>query len=255
MSFDQKEFNSFVLENKIVGIKGEKFKLKSERESNWYANWRLNDAYSIGILGSYVKEFTKDNIGGHDRVDCFYGVPEGATRLGIVTQCKWAEESPNYARGSHVLPMGRGKPKEHGDPKDKYFVGAPRGKTVVLEDVTTTGGSTLKTIANLKEMEKLEIVGVVGLFHRQEKTPIPGKDSEKVVNEYRETFRKATGKEYKNWMSVEQALFEAGVPYYSMTNASEMLPLVVRNLNPPEDVVRNIENELEEYGTVKINLR
>jgi len=255
MLFDQNEFNGFVLKNKIVGIKKEKFKLKSERESNWYANWRLNDVYLINDLGRYVTEFAKDNIGGPGEIDCFYGVPEGATRLAVITQNKWATESPNYAPGSHVLPMGRGKPKEHGDPKDKYFVGEPRGKTVVVEDVTTTGGSTLNTVANLKEMDNVKIVGVLGLFHRQEKTPMPGKDSEKVVNEYREIFRKATGKEYKNWMSVEQALFEAGVPYYSLTNASEMLPLVVRDLNPPEDVVRNIEKELEEYGTVKINLR
>ena len=35
--------------------------------------------------------------------------------------------------------MGRAKPKQHGSPEDKYFVGEPNGKIVVLEDVTTTG--------------------------------------------------------------------------------------------------------------------
>jgi hypothetical protein len=51
--------------------------------------------------------------------DCFYGVPEGATKLAIVTQSKWAQFAPNYGQGSHCLPMGRAQPKEHGDPKDR----------------------------------------------------------------------------------------------------------------------------------------
>ena len=255
MSFDQNGFNDFVLENKIVGVKEEPFTLKSKRKSNWYANWRLNDVYVINVLSDYVTEFTEDQIGGTERVDCFYGVPEGVTRLAVMTQYKWAMKSPDYGPGSHVLPMGRGKPKEHGDPRNKYFVGEPRGKTLVLEDVTTTGGSTLKEIAKLKGMKDVDIVGVVGLFHRMEKTPIPGKDDEGVVGEYREIFKKAAEKEYKNYMSVEQALFEAGVSYYSMTDARNMLPLVVKDLNPPEDVVRKIGKEIEDYGTVKINLR
>jgi orotate phosphoribosyltransferase len=38
---------------------------------------------------------------------------------------------------------GPAQPKEHGAPKDKYFVGAPKGRIAVIEDVTTTGGQVL----------------------------------------------------------------------------------------------------------------
>jgi orotate phosphoribosyltransferase-like protein len=36
-------------------------------------------------------------------------------------------------------------------PKDKFFVGVPKGKTIVIEDVTTTGGSLIETLNGLKE--------------------------------------------------------------------------------------------------------
>ena len=53
--------------------------------------------------------------------------------------------------------MGRGKQKEHGDPKDKFFVGIPNGDTIILEDTTTTGSSLINTIIQLKECKKLSL--------------------------------------------------------------------------------------------------
>jgi orotate phosphoribosyltransferase len=50
--------------------------------------------------------------------------------------------------------MGRAKPKDHGDPKDRYFVGEPGGKVVILEDVTTTGKSLIEKSFRLLIQEK-----------------------------------------------------------------------------------------------------
>ena len=147
--FNQQKFNQFILENNVIGFFEEPITLKSGRLSFWYVNWRnvAQDVFLLDKLTDLVINFVEDlNL----KPDCFYGVPEGATKLGILTQYKWAKKSSNFGLASHILPMGRGKPKDHGDLKDRFFVGMPRGETVILEDVTTTGSSLLETIEKLK---------------------------------------------------------------------------------------------------------
>lgn len=226
-SFNQEEFNRFVLDNGIVGFFEQPIKLKSGRMSNWYVNWRnvAEDVFLLDRLIDYVTRFTRD-LGLEP--DCFYGVPEGATKLGVLTQYKWAKESPNYAPHSHVLPMGRGKPKDHGAPKDKYFVGEPKGKTIVLEDVTTTGGSLLTTIDSLTEAE-IPIIAAFGLTNRMEL-----RDDRQSVEEAVQSRRK--------------------VPYHALSNALQLLPEAYRRLNPGEQIARAIEEEFERYGVKKLKL-
>lgn len=226
MSFNQEEFNEFVLENNVVGFFKEPIKLKSGRMSNWYVNWRTptSDAYLLDRLSDYVLSFAKQL---HLNPDCFYGVPEGATKLGVLTQYKWAKQSSNYGKGSHVLAMGRGKPKEHGAPKDKYFVGQPQGKTIVIEDVTTTGGSLLSTIDALKEAG-VDVIAAVGLTNRMEV--------------------RDDGK------SVKQAVEEKGVKYYELSSALDLLPAVYKKLNPGDEIAKSIEQEFEKYGVEKLKL-
>jgi orotate phosphoribosyltransferase len=226
-NFNQEEFNRFVLEHNVIGFFKEPIRLKSGRTSNWYVNWRniAEDVFLLDKLTDYVIAFTQ-NLGLEP--DCFYGVPEGATKLGIITQHKWAKRSQNYAPGSHVLPMGRGKPKDHGAPKDKYFVGQPRGKTIVLEDVTTTGGSLLTTIDSLAEAE-VPIIAAFGLTNRMELRD--------------------------DGQSVQAAVESKGVPYHALSNALQLLPEAYRRLNPGETIAKAIEDEFERYGVEKLKLR
>ena len=87
-------------------------------------------------LTDYVVSF----VGGLNlKPDCFCGVPEGATKLSLITQFKWAKAQPNYGLGVYPLVMARGKAKNHGDPKDKSFIGTPKGRPIIIEDLTTTG--------------------------------------------------------------------------------------------------------------------
>ncbi|HLD59464.1 MAG TPA: phosphoribosyltransferase family protein [Candidatus Bilamarchaeaceae archaeon] len=226
-NFNQQEFNKFVIDNSIVGFFKEPIKLKSGRMSNWYVNWRnaSEDVYLIDQVSDFVISFTKDK---QLKPDCFYGVPEGATKLALLCQYKWAKNSPTYSKGSHVLPMGRGKPKEHGAPKDKYFVGAPKGNVIIVEDVTTTGGSLIKTIDELSELG-VKIIAAFGLTNRMEK--------------------RDDGK------SVEQAVKEKGVRYYNLSSALDLLPIVYKKEKPAEEIGKAIEEEFEKWGVKKLRIR
>lgn len=225
--FNQEEFNKFVIENNVYGFFDEPITLASGRKSHFYANFRslVQDAWLTDSLTDYLISFAKDK--GLD-VDTFYGVPEGATKIGLIAQYKLAKESDEFSEGSHVLAMGRGKPKEHGAPKDKFFVGVPQGKVVVIEDVTTTGSSLITTIKSLKEAG-VDVVGVVSLSNRMEKRD----DGD----------------------SVKQAIKKLGVSFFSMSSALDILPLMYKKSKPSETTTKSIESEFEECGVEQIKLR
>ncbi|MFX1316499.1 MAG: hypothetical protein ACFE9T_11585 [Promethearchaeota archaeon] len=216
----QKEFNEFILKNDVIGFFEEPLRLKSNRLSYFYINWRnvSEDVFLIDKLTDYIITFVRYlNL----NPDCFYGVPEGATKIGIITQYKWAKKQANYGSGAYILPMGRANPKDHGDPKDRFFLGMPKGNIIIIEDVTTTGGSLITTIRNLKENE-VSIIAAIGITNR---------------NELRDD-----GK------SVEDAIREEGVNYYAMSNAIELIPQLKIN----KDIAKHIERYFKKYGTKEI---
>ncbi len=219
--FSQEEFNEFILKNNIIGFFNEPVTLKSGRKSNWYVNWRkaTDDVFLLERLADYIIEFTED-LGLEP--DCFYGVPEGATKTGIITQYKWAKRSPDYGPGSHSLPMGRGKSKEYGLPENRHFIGKPKGKTIVIEDVTTTGGSLIETIDKLNGAD-VDVIAAFGLTNRMELRD--------------------------DGLSVREAVEAKGVPYYAMSDALSLLPIAYRRLGDA------IEEEFERYGVEKLKLR
>jgi len=225
-TFDQTAFNRFIEENGVYGFFPEAITLKSGRKSHFYANWRniVEDVWLTEKLVEFVIEFVQDKS---IVVDTFFGVPEGATKLGILTQYSWAKQQKNFTKGSHTLAMGRAKPKTHGAPKDKYFVGMPKGRVVVLEDVTTTGGSSIAMLDSLREAG-VTVEALVSLTNRME-TRDDGK-------------------------SVEEAVTEKGVSFYNMSSALDLLPIVYRKLNPGEKIGRAIEAEFERYGLRPIKI-
>ena len=236
MNFSASDFNSFIVENNVIGFFEKPITLKSGRISNWYVNWRTvaEDAFLTEQLVKFVLAFTEQQINSKiiERPDCFYGVPEGATKLGILSQYLWAKSSPNYAKGSHIIPMGRAKPKEHGAPKDKYYVGAPRGKTIVLEDVTTTGGSLIDTIDKLIEAG-VDVIAAYGLTHRMElrddRTPVATEIAKR---------KSASGP----------------VKYLPLSNALELLPLIIAKQQPSSELQQSIIREFSEVGEKELRL-
>ena len=223
--FNSEEFNKFIEESNVYGFFKEAITLKSGRKSHFYANWRnvVEDVFLTDQLSDFVLAFAKTN---NILVDTFYGVPEGATKLGVICQFKFAKEN-NLEKGSFVLAMGRAKPKEHGAAKDKYFVGMPKGNTVVIEDVTTTGGSLINTLNSLKEAG-VNVSAVISLTNRMEK--------------------RDDGK------SVKEAVEELGVKFYSMSGSLDLLPIMYKKLQPGEEVAKEIESEFEQYGVSSLRL-
>ena len=224
--FRREEFLRFIIENDIVGFFEEPVKLKSGRLSPYYVNWRnaANDVYLIDRLTDFIIEFVRER---GLRPDCFYGVPEGATKTAIITQYKWARAQVDYGPGRYVLAMGRGKPKEHGEPKDRFFIGMPRGKTVVLEDVVTTGSSLIENVKKLREAG-VDIEAVVVLTDRNE--------------------RRDDGR------SVAEVFQEMGIPFMPMSNAVEIIPMVASVRRIGEDIKRKVEEYFRRYGTRELKL-
>ena len=224
--FNKPAFNDFILDMKVIGFFKEPITLKSGRESHWYVNWRTvtESVYLTDRLADFVLSFAEQN---KLKPECFYGVPEGATKLALITQYKWAKNQKDYGSGRYPLPMGRGKPKEHGEPKDRYFLGMPHGDTIVMEDSTTTGSSLISAIKNLKE-SGIDVTAAITLTNRMEK-----RDDGKTV---------------------EQAVKELGVKYYAMSDATELLPLAYKKLKPGEELGKKIEEYFKKYGTKEVFL-
>lgn len=222
MKWSKADFYEFIINQEVIGFFDKPIKLKSGRLSYWYVNWRnvAEDVHSIDILSDHVISFVL-NLG--LKPDCFYGVPEGVTKLGIICQYKWAKSQSNFGDISYKLTMGRARPKEHGDPKDMYFLGVPQGNVIILEDVTTTGGSLIQTIKRLKQIN-VSIIAAIGLTNR---------------NELRNDKK-----------SVKTVINELDVQYYAMSNAIDLLP----KLKPEKELARNIEDYFKKYGVQDIKL-
>ncbi|MGM5487807.1 MAG: hypothetical protein ACQESG_02570 [Nanobdellota archaeon] len=226
MGFKKKQFIDFILENDIIGFFEEPKTLSSGRQSSWYVNWRIiaDDVFLLDQLTDFVLDFAHDK---GIEPDCFYGVPEGATKLGLFTQYKWATRSPSYGKHSHALPMGRGNPKQHGAKRDRYFIGEPRDSIALLEDVTTTGGSLIRTIDQLLEDDK-SVPVAIAMTNRMELTP--------------------------EGYSVEDAIQSRGVSYFALSNAFELLPPAYAKKRPGPEIGRSIEHEFQEYGIAPLRL-
>jgi len=217
---EKENFYNFIVNNNIIGLFREPIKLKSGRLSFWYINWRniASDVFLLDQLTDYIFLYL-NYLGLNPK--CFYGVPEGATKIGIITQYKWAKNQENYKSGAYILSMGRGKQKEHGDPKDRFFLGVPNGETVIIEDVTTTGDSLVNAIKKLRELN-VKIIAAIGLTNR---------------NELRDDRK-----------SVKEIILENNVQYYAMSNAFDLLP----KLEITKEIADHIEAYFKKYGTNRI---
>jgi orotate phosphoribosyltransferase len=224
--FNQSAFIEFIIENRVVGFFDAPVTLKSGRQSNWYVNWRTvsGDVYLIDRLADFLIDFAVEK---GLEPDAFFGVPEGATKLGLLATYKWATSRDDFAKGRYALPMGRGKPKEHGAPQDKFFLTPPSGKIVVVEDVTTTGGSLIGALDQLSALD-VEVIAAVGLTNRME-------------------FR-------DDGLSVKDAIAKRGVRYLALSEAADFLPEAYRSLQPGDAIGRAIEAEFMEYGVQPLTI-
>ncbi|HLC82163.1 MAG TPA: hypothetical protein VJH68_05900 [Candidatus Nanoarchaeia archaeon] len=233
MEFQQDLFNDLVIDHSVIQITTTPIKLKSGRESNFYVNWRnlTSDAFMVRVIADHVikKSLDLGQIHGF-RPDTFYGVPEGATGLGIITQYEWASFTPNYAPGSHVISLGRKISKSHGQVQDKYFIGQPKGRTILLEDTITTASSVLAELERLEDAG-IDVVAVLALTDRMQLS--------------------------ENNRSAREQITSRGVIYDSLSNALSVLPLAYRKLKDGPDKLKLMEKlklEFFDYGVEQLKL-
>jgi len=221
------EFESFIIDNHIVGFSEELHVLASGRTSHLFIDWSKasQDVYLMDEVTNYILAFAKSK-GLHP--DCFYGVAEGTSPIGLITQFKWGKM--NQARhGTYVLAMGRGKLKERGPVSDRKYVGAPRGKTIVIEDTVTTGLSLLPTLDQLLAEPEVEVMAALCLFNRMALRD----DGD----------------------SVAVAAAKKGIPFLDMADAFSVLPRAYACLQPRDEIADAVEAEYEQYGIEPLKLR
>ena len=110
-------------------------------------------------------------------------------------------------------------------------MGEPAGKTVVLEDVTTTGGSLIETIDKLIGAN-IDVIAAVTLTNRMEKRD--------------------------DGLSVEQAIldrYKGKVKYVALSRADELLPMLILRDKPAEHIVAELKKEFEQYGVQPLALQ
>ncbi len=154
-------FNDFIIYNNVLKVMSQPITLNSGQQSLVYVNWRniTENVYLFENLLGYILNFIEEN---HINSDCFYGVPEGCSKIGMFIQYFMAKKRSSNS----TLAMGRGKIKDHGEDRDRYFIGSPTGTVTVIEDVCTTGDSLLKTITTLKNLSGVKVDSVIVLTDR-----------------------------------------------------------------------------------------
>ncbi len=221
--FDKSKFIKFIIDNNVIILSDQGFKLKSGRTSPYYINWRVvtNDVYLIDELTNFILDFI------HDldlNFDCIFGVPEGTTKIAIITQYKWAKSREDYKLRRYTLPMGRGRVKDYGDPRDKYFIGEPKGNVIILEDVVTTGNSLLSAIEMCRNVGT-NVIATIILTDRLE--------------------LRDDGKHVKD------VIENSGIKYYSMSTIIDILKVLIKEELINNETKRKVIEYLKTYSILK----
>lgn len=228
--FNETEFIQFalnhVLSHGVADFPEEATEFSSGRWCNCKINWRgvMNDAALMDRLSDYVIAFATDS---RLHPSCFYGVSEGTSKLGVITQFKWAKRQPDFGIKPYSLPMGRGMPKERGPVEEREFAGKPRGDTVILEDVATTVDSVLKEIQRIRNIPE-KVIGVVVLTDRLE---------------LRDDGR-----------SAREVIESLGIYYGALSDAFQLVIPAYEILKPGDEIARKVECYYDRYGIRPLRL-
>lgn len=224
MPFDLESYEKFLLtdsngQKPLIGFFDPPITLKSGRPGHWYVNMRdaLQSVERKRELARYVYDFCRDKGLKPDR---FLGVPDGATPLGEELNDLIDYRDPSEISAA-ILRAGK---KAHGDPANRYSVGPLNRdeKIVLVEDVTTTGGSSMEALMKLQEVG-VPIIAVVSCVNRFER-----RDRGRTVQDVLER--------------------DYGVRYHALTDATTILPRAAIKFKPSQALRASIEDYYGRYG-------
>lgn len=137
------------------------FTLASGKKSDYYIDGRIVGLMPEGshLIGKCIVELVKKEFPGAKAVG---GLIAGAVPVAAAaTQASFGTDAPLLAF------MVRKETKKHGTQKMVEGPVAPGDKVVVVDDVITTGGSTVEAIERLEEFG-CEILGVICVVDRED---------------------------------------------------------------------------------------
>ena len=145
----------FAKKHGAVRYSDQGFTLKSGQTSNIYINWRplMGDVHCLDQITDYIINVILDS---GLKPQAIVGVPHGATKIGLITQFKWALRPDTPPNTIHMYRPN----KTHGD---TTFQETITGDTILIEDVVTSGGSILQF---MQLLPGANIVGIISLTDR-----------------------------------------------------------------------------------------
>jgi len=156
---DKERLKQIILE---LSYEKRKVILASGRESDFYFDGKQTTLHAEGglLVGKLFYEAIRDVTG----VDGVGGITLGADPIATATSIAACLDG----RPMHAFII-RKEPKGHGT--GQWLEGRknlpPGSRVVIVEDVVTTGGSSMKAVNRAKE-EGLEVLGIVALVDREE---------------------------------------------------------------------------------------
>ena len=148
----------------LDGGDDEAFTLASGRTSRWFFDMKpvMMHPHAGRLLGQLMNS-RLDALG----CDFVGGLELGAvplTALVIATDTS----SPRLGFMVRKEAKGRGGRKTNNPPGVEGTSIADGGKVVILEDVTTTGGSAIKAVERIERDTACEVIGVISILDREE---------------------------------------------------------------------------------------
>tara|TARA_Y100000287_G_scaffold39110_1_gene29824 strand:+ start:477 stop:1070 length:594 start_codon:yes stop_codon:yes gene_type:complete len=149
----------------IDGGSDDAFTLASGRQSRWFFDTKPvmmhpEASHLIGeLLNIRMDEMGADFVG---------GLELGAVPLTAIAVTMSPKESTRRGFMVRKEPKGRGGRKTNNPPGIEGSSLSGGGKIVIVEDVTTTGGSAIKAVKRIHNDTDCEVIGVISIVDREE---------------------------------------------------------------------------------------
>ena len=149
----------------IDGGSDDAFNLASGRQSRWFFDTKPvmmhpEASHIIGeMLNIRMDELQADFVG---------GLELGAVPLTAIAVTMSARDSPRRGFMVRKEAKGRGGRKTNNPPGIEGSSLEGGGKIVIVEDVTTTGGSAIKAVQRIHDDTNCQVIAVISIVDREE---------------------------------------------------------------------------------------